>query len=151
MYFNLLFFGELFGIKLIKSFVISFSSAYFDVLAVAQTTLLSSSSSTSRLLLHHCVLVWVECFKEKTFDWLICSNSGNVEDFTIPELPVGQNLVISIQTTWGDKHYVGLNGIEIFDSNGQPVSVVKVGGSWIQWQLQHHSFHLVKYVRDKYA
>jgi protein JBTS26 len=52
--------------------------------------------------------------------------SGNVEDFTIPELPYGQNLVINIRTTWGDKHYVGLNGIEIFSKNGQPVSVAKV-------------------------
>ena len=48
------------------------------------------------------------------------------EEFTIPELPEGREVVFSITTTWGDKHYVGLNGIEIFSSTGEPVTVEKV-------------------------
>ena len=48
------------------------------------------------------------------------------EDFSIPELPGGQNMVINIKTTWGDQHYVGLSGIEIFADTGKPVAIAKV-------------------------
>ncbi|XP_050835897.1 katanin-interacting protein isoform X2 [Serinus canaria] len=47
-------------------------------------------------------------------------------DFKIPILPYGQHLVIDIRTTWGDRHYVGLNGIEIFSSKGEPVQIAKI-------------------------
>uniref|UniRef100_A0A8D1AQZ6 KATNIP domain-containing protein n=1 Tax=Sus scrofa TaxID=9823 RepID=A0A8D1AQZ6_PIG len=47
-------------------------------------------------------------------------------DFKIPVLPYGQHLVIDIQSTWGDRHYVGLNGIEIFSSKGEPVRVANI-------------------------
>ncbi|KAM9372446.1 katanin-interacting protein [Phaethornis superciliosus] len=47
-------------------------------------------------------------------------------DFRIPVLPYGQHLVIDIQTTWGDRHYVGLNGIEVFSSKGEPVQIAKI-------------------------
>ncbi|XP_061665648.1 katanin-interacting protein isoform X2 [Syngnathoides biaculeatus] len=43
------------------------------------------------------------------------------EDFEIPVLPKGQRLVISILSTWGDRHYVGLNGLEVFSSSGEPL------------------------------
>ena len=39
---------------------------------------------------------------------------------------MGKKLSINIRTTWGDKHYVGLNGIEVFKSDGEPVNVVEV-------------------------
>ena len=48
------------------------------------------------------------------------------DSFMIPELPSGSRLVINILSTWGDKHYVGLNGIELFDSNGQKVGIAKI-------------------------
>ncbi|NXJ68842.1 K0556 protein, partial [Rostratula benghalensis] len=51
-------------------------------------------------------------------------HDGN--DFKIPVLPYGQHLVINIQTTWGDRHYVGLNGIEVFSSKGEPVQISKI-------------------------
>lgn len=35
-------------------------------------------------------------------------------------------MIINIKSTWGDKHYLGLNGIEIFSSLGEPVNVLKV-------------------------
>uniref|UniRef100_A0A8C5WH72 KATNIP domain-containing protein n=1 Tax=Leptobrachium leishanense TaxID=445787 RepID=A0A8C5WH72_9ANUR len=47
-------------------------------------------------------------------------------DFEIPVLPYGQHICIIIQTTWGDRHYVGLNGIEIFSSKGNPVQIAKI-------------------------
>ncbi|KAM5197959.1 katanin-interacting protein isoform 4-T4 [Hipposideros larvatus] len=47
-------------------------------------------------------------------------------DFKIPVLPYGQHLVIDIKSTWGDRHYVGLNGIEIFSSKGEPVRVANI-------------------------
>uniref|UniRef100_A0A8C3UZD8 Katanin interacting protein n=1 Tax=Catharus ustulatus TaxID=91951 RepID=A0A8C3UZD8_CATUS len=56
-------------------------------------------------------------------------NSVDIEDgsdFKIPVLPCGQHLVIDIRTTWGDRHYVGLNGIEVFSSKGEPVQIAKI-------------------------
>ncbi|XP_017704133.1 PREDICTED: protein KIAA0556 homolog isoform X5 [Rhinopithecus bieti] len=47
-------------------------------------------------------------------------------DFKIPVLPYGQHLVIDIKSTWGDRHYVGLNGIEIFSSKGEPVQISNI-------------------------
>ncbi|KAK7872869.1 hypothetical protein R5R35_006736 [Gryllus longicercus] len=47
-------------------------------------------------------------------------------DFIIPELPSGHLLDFNIRSTWGDKHYLGLNGIEIFCSTGEPVQVTKI-------------------------
>ncbi|NXN15435.1 K0556 protein, partial [Indicator maculatus] len=52
------------------------------------------------------------------------AHDGN--DFKIPVLPYGQHLVIDIRTTWGDRHYVGLNGIEVFSSKGEPVQISKI-------------------------
>ncbi|KAL6425657.1 hypothetical protein ACFW04_009638 [Cataglyphis niger] len=47
-------------------------------------------------------------------------------NFIIPELPSGDSLVIDILSTWGDKYYVGLNGIEIFSSTGEPVKIKEI-------------------------
>lgn len=46
--------------------------------------------------------------------------------FTIPELPVGEQLVLNLKTTWGDRHYIGLNGIEVFSSEGYLLPIKKV-------------------------
>lgn len=41
------------------------------------------------------------------------------EDFIMPSMPSGQRLHFNIHSTWGDVNYVGLTGIELFDSEGQ--------------------------------
>lgn len=46
--------------------------------------------------------------------------------FVIPELPSGSILKLDITSTWGDQHYVGLNGIEIFNDEGQLINITKV-------------------------
>lgn len=38
--------------------------------------------------------------------------------FEIPRLPEGKELIINIKSTWGDRHYVGMNGIEVFTVDG---------------------------------
>lgn len=48
------------------------------------------------------------------------------DDFMIPELPFGKELTVNIKTTWGDRYYVGLNGIEIFTSTGEPAAISKI-------------------------
>ncbi|XP_044836390.1 katanin-interacting protein isoform X4 [Mauremys mutica] len=52
------------------------------------------------------------------------TDDGN--DFKIPVLPYGRHLIIDIKSTWGDRHYVGLNGIEVFTSKGEPVQISKI-------------------------
>ncbi|XP_074648255.1 katanin-interacting protein-like isoform X2 [Tubulanus polymorphus] len=53
-------------------------------------------------------------------------NWADNDDFVIPELPTGSELLINIRSTWGDKHYVGLTGIELFNSLGKPIYIKKV-------------------------
>eukprot|EP00330_Aristerostoma_sp_ATCC50986_P011475 CAMPEP_0114597450 /NCGR_PEP_ID=MMETSP0125-20121206/19733_1 /TAXON_ID=485358 ORGANISM="Aristerostoma sp., Strain ATCC 50986" /NCGR_SAMPLE_ID=MMETSP0125 /ASSEMBLY_ACC=CAM_ASM_000245 /LENGTH=128 /DNA_ID=CAMNT_0001802019 /DNA_START=1654 /DNA_END=2037 /DNA_ORIENTATION=- len=42
---------------------------------------------------------------------------------SIPELPKGRFMKLIIYSTWGDNHYLGLNGIEFFDERGEKVMI----------------------------
>lgn len=41
------------------------------------------------------------------------------EQTVVPTLPEGRVLVLCLLTTWGDAHYIGMAGIEIFDARGE--------------------------------
>ncbi|XP_013189673.1 katanin-interacting protein [Amyelois transitella] len=56
-------------------------------------------------------------------------------EFVIPELPEGRLLEIKIFSNWGDKYLVGMNGVEIFDANGNEVKVEKV---WTDSEVGDH-------------
>ena len=52
-----------------------------------------------------------------------CINYRAPERFAIPQLPSGRKLKMVIKSTWGDPHYVGLSGIEVFDGDGAPIAL----------------------------
>ncbi|KAI6656377.1 hypothetical protein LOD99_1176 [Oopsacas minuta] len=47
-------------------------------------------------------------------------------EFVIPELPYGKSLSFIITSTWGDRYYLGLNGIEAFSSNGSKIEICDI-------------------------
>ena len=49
-------------------------------------------------------------------------DSGEGEKRGLPELPSGNRVVINILSTWGDKHYCGLMGVELFNDRGKKIN-----------------------------
>ena len=60
---------------------------------------------------------------EAQFDY---EEEEEVWSFPLPELPSGQVLTLNLLTTWGDTHYIGLTGVEVYDSQGEHVAVKEV-------------------------
>lgn len=46
------------------------------------------------------------------------NESVSAEMVEIPTLPEGRELMLEVYSTWGDPHYVGLAGIDVFDAAG---------------------------------
>uniref|UniRef100_UPI00358FA0FD katanin-interacting protein n=1 Tax=Myxine glutinosa TaxID=7769 RepID=UPI00358FA0FD len=46
--------------------------------------------------------------------------------FAIPERPFGQHLCLDIISSWGDRHLVGLTGVEIFTEMGKMASLARI-------------------------
>jgi hypothetical protein len=76
-------------------------------------------------------------------------------NFVMPTKPPhGRQIIISILSTWGDEHYVGLSGIELYGADG---SKIEFGSNWAKsirafpssvndlpvHSAQSHFFHLV--------
>jgi hypothetical protein len=53
------------------------------------------------------------------------------EEFVIPELPQGKELSMLILSNWGSQQFVGLNGLEFIDSNGDLIRPKEVISSSI--------------------
>lgn len=64
------------------------------------------------------------------------------DQFDIPILPEGQQLVLNLLTTWGDQYYVGLTGIEMFTASGERASVREVGHTPLSITLMDPLTHL---------
>ncbi|RNF07812.1 hypothetical protein TraAM80_03091 [Trypanosoma rangeli] len=47
------------------------------------------------------------------------SNTASAGAYLTPEMPQGRFIVVSLLSTWGDVHEVGINGIEVFNENGE--------------------------------
>jgi hypothetical protein len=41
--------------------------------------------------------------------------SGIPKRITIPELPIGRFMKIKLIRSWGDKNYVGISAVEVFN------------------------------------
>ncbi|XP_048575764.1 katanin-interacting protein [Nematostella vectensis] len=61
-----------------------------------------------------------------TADPPAASDDSRLIDLEIPTLPLGKKLVINLKSTWGDRHYVGLNGIEVFTDEGRPAEIADI-------------------------
>jgi hypothetical protein len=57
---------------------------------------------------------------------LQASPLDGLAEVCIPELPEGRRLTLSLLSTWGDPHFVGLAALEIFDSAGEKISIEDV-------------------------
>ena len=64
--------------------------------------------------------------REEKANWLKDKREEETNVLVIPELPIGRVLIINILSTWGDRYYVGLTGIEIYTAVGKLARIKEV-------------------------
>lgn len=62
--------------------------------------------------------------------------------FAIPDRPVGNVIVLTLYTNWGDPEHLGLNAIEFFDGSGVKINFPKPQESISSPNSQSYSVHL---------
>lgn len=55
---------------------------------------------------------------------ILVSNSYE-EEYESPEMPRGFVFQLQLLSTWGDAYYVGLNGIELYDGQGNIIQLTE--------------------------
>ena len=68
--------------------------------------------------------------------------------FSIPELPIGRELILNIVSTWGDRFYVGLTGIEVFTASGEQARIIHVRTTLFSNVLSFGVNHVIIYMLD---
>ena len=61
----------------------------------------------------------LDCLIDELNDMV--GNSCEAEEFEIPELPTGQLISLIIVSNWGNAGLVGVNGVELFDKEGERI------------------------------
>lgn len=61
--------------------------------------------------------------KDKMENFFEYVGSECPEEIVIPLLPKGRHLSFNLLSTWGDEHYIGLAGIELFNDKGIPITL----------------------------
>lgn len=46
-----------------------------------------------------------------------------LQDYIVPIHPAGRHLKLQLLSTWGDPHYIGLNGIQLLSPSGQSIRI----------------------------
>jgi hypothetical protein len=71
------------------------------------------------------------------------ASAGGAGDYVLPRLPLGQRLELRLLCTWGDRHYVGLNGVALFDEDGAQIALAADAVS-----AEPHSINVLADIRD---
>lgn len=78
------------------------------------------------MVIHWILIVTLSLIKSEQDYGVLSLPPPPYRTVVIPVLPRGKQLIFSILSTWGDRHYVGLNGIEVFSDDGSHATIKTV-------------------------